>query len=279
MLPLVFRALVVGLLIESVLFAQDATTFVSTKSDPANFIVRTFPGGPKASVVLDQCEDLRAELQRSWLRLETADKWEPQCEIVLHPDRTQYLKAVGVGGGSTSGSSLVRSKHGRITARRIDLIVNQDGELTALAHELTHVVLADRFEGRTPRWIDEGIATRADSPEKRSLHLRDCLHSIQSGTALRLFEVFKLEQFTSAQQVPAFYGQSLSLISFLSAHDEPAKIITFAEKAKDIGYDRALKVCYGMEGIPELERKWRAYVLNGKHGHTDLSAVATGRRS
>ena len=144
MLPLVSRALVVGLLIESVLFAQDATTLVSTKSDPANFIVRTFPGGPKASVVLDQCEDLRAELQRSWLRLETADKWEPQCEIVLHPDRTQYLKAVGVGGGSTSGSSLVRSKHGRITARRIDLIVNQDGELTALAHELTHVVLADR---------------------------------------------------------------------------------------------------------------------------------------
>lgn len=138
------------------------------------------------------------------------------------------------------GSSLIRAEKGRILTRRIDLLVSEHSGLPALAHELTHVVLADRFGGRQPpRWVDEGIATMADPTEKRMLHYRDCHHALRSGTALRLIEVLDLEQFTSAQQVPAFYGQSLSLVHFLSEQVQPQTVIDFAEAAMDHGYDFA----------------------------------------
>ena len=73
---------------------------------------------------------------------------------------------------------------------------------TALSHELTHVVLADRFAGRQPpRWFDEGIATLADSTEKRALHHRDCCAAVRSGTFLRLVDVFRFDGFSTTEQV------------------------------------------------------------------------------
>ena len=46
--------------------------------------------------------------------------------------------------------------------------------MTALPHELTHLILADRFSPRqVPRWSDEGMAVLADPAEKQRLHLRD----------------------------------------------------------------------------------------------------------
>ena len=139
-------------------------------------------------------------------------------------------------------------------------------------------ILADRFAGRQPpRWLDEGIATMADSARKQTLHVRDCQDALRRGTALRIIDVLALEQFSSARQVPAFYGQSLSLVQFLTAADRPETLLRFAEAALENGYDRALRQHYRIDGVAALEREWRKFAANG-HGQPASLVRTVGRQ-
>lgn len=236
----------------------------NTSPNPASFVVYSYRGGPAAEDVLQNCESLREQIQAKWLAVADAEPWQPQCEIVLHPSRTSYAQAVGRGAAQTSGSSLILRDGDAITHRRIDLLVNPSGHFTALMHELTHVVLADRFRGkRAPLWADEGIATEADSATKKSLHHRDCLSALRNGTSLRLGYLLQMERFASPHQMPAFYGQSLSLVQFLLEQDKPSTFVAFLELAKERGYDHALRKIYAIEGIVELESQWRDYAVTG----------------
>jgi hypothetical protein len=252
----------------SALSADDSVTSSALVANSTYFVVRSHRGGPSAAKALEQCQSLREELQTKWLGNAEADIWQPRCEIVIHATRASYLQVVGRGGGQTSGSSLIQFEAGRVAVRRIDLLVDQQGNITALPHELTHVVLADRFGGRQPpRWVDEGIATAADSHEKRTLHRRDCHDALRSGAALRMFELLTLEQFTSARQVPAFYGQSLLLVRFLATQGNHQKVIDFSEAAMDKGYDHALQQCYGIDGVVALEQRWRDFAMSTRQAN------------
>ncbi|TWT29513.1 gluzincin family metallopeptidase [Blastopirellula retiformator] len=230
-----------------------------------NFQIRTFRGGPSAVKLLARCEQLRSDLQQVWLGGDDRHDWSPRCQVIVHASKASYQTAIGRGGAQTSGSSLVQSVEGEIVLRRIDLLYSEERGASALPHELTHVVLADRFDnGRPPRWLDEGIATMADPTEKRTLHQRDCHAALRSGDALPVVQLLHLDEFASAKQVPAFYGQSLSLVHFLGSQDEPIRLVEFAETAGHKGYDRALREIYQIDGVAELERRWRTYAL--RHG-------------
>lgn len=254
-----FPILLVTLCSDLVGVAEPIRTTAPNKTETENFRVYSFAGGPPAAEVANKSEHLRAELQRIWLGESTQSPWRPRCDVVLHASRASYQQAVG-GGAQTSGSSLIRYERGSMQVRRIDLLVDSRGGFTAMAHELTHVVLADRFEGRQPpRWVDEGIATMADSHAKRKLHHRDCQHALSNGKALRMIEILKLEEFTSADQVPPFYGQSLSLVNYFFQHSEPKDIVDFVETAMQHGYDHALRTHYDINGVTALEQKWRNF--------------------
>lgn len=226
----------------------------------ANFVVRSYRGGPSAPTVLHEAQQLRRRCADYWLGRVDPTTWNPRCELVVHPTKASYLQAVGRAAAQTSGSSLIQSSGGRIVQRRIDLLADDRGEFPALAHELTHIVLADRFAGRQPpRWLDEGIALLADPAKKQSLHERDCREAIDTGTALRLAELLTLDRFTSSHQVAPFYGQSRSLVQFFAERGEPAAVVEFAETALDYGYDRALSQHYAIGDVADLERHWRVY--------------------
>lgn len=228
-----------------------------------SFTVRSFAGGPKAMEVAQLCASLRQQIQAKWFDTTTSKLWRPRCEIVLYAAQDEYQRAVGRSAAQTSGSSLIQVEKDRIVTRRIDLLVDQQGRFTALPHELTHVVLAERFGRRQPpRWADEGIATLADSDEKQARHRRDCENALRSGTALQLYDLMTLERFSSSQQVAAFYGQSVSLVRFLSARDEPSKLLPFIELAMDNGYDQALRQIYEIDGVDHLQRLWLDHTLS-----------------
>jgi hypothetical protein len=164
------------------------------------------------------------------------------------------------------GSSIIQSDQGRVTQRRIDLLVDQHGQLTALAHELCHVVLADGFApGKLPLWANEGIATRTDSRSKQALHQQDCRAALSQATALRMHDLLHLEQFHSPHQAPAFYGQSLSLVEFLVHRGDPIQLISFLEAATERGYDEALRQEYNIDGVAELEALWRSFAVRRVH--------------
>jgi hypothetical protein len=233
------------------------------RAQSQHFTVHVYRGGPAAGDVLKLCEASRIELQRVWNAENAPTAWSPRCEIFVHATREHYLGAVGQGGGQTRGSSLIQINNQKILARRIDLLMDLQAGLTALPHELTHVVLADRFLGDPPpHWLDEGIAMLADVRQKQLLHHRDCQEALVSGTAFSLAELLVLEQFTSADQMPAFYGQSLSLVQMLTCRGNPQKIVAFGIDARKVGYDRALRDHFAIEGTADLELQWRKHVAN-----------------
>lgn len=121
-------------------------------------------------------------------------------------------------------------------------------------------MLADFFKGRQPPpWIDEGIATLADSKEKRALHRRDCQRAFQNGNAIDLVELLELQRLTSREQAAAFYGQSLSLVEFLVDRGDSTRLLAMVDLAQAKGYDQALRHVYDIDGIGELRHQWLQY--------------------
>jgi len=115
----------------------------------------------------------------------------------------------------------------------------------------------------------------ADAVEKRLLHHRDCHNALLDGTALRVVEILKLEEFTSPGQVAAFYGQSLSLVSFLVQREDPGRLLDFADATMEIGYDRALREYYGINGVVAFEQEWQEHLAGSRSedSRRSISAV------
>lgn len=226
----------------------------------AGFLIHTYRGGPEKARMVAQCHAIRNDWNRQWTGGSSSVRWTTPCEVVIHHHRQSYLAAVGRGGSNTSGSSLVRRERDGSTTRRIDLLPTINGECTALAHELVHVMLADHFPAGTPLWIDEGLALLCDTPQKQSMHWRDCGIAIQTGTMLPLQLLMELDRPTSPAQFPAVYGQSLTLTRFLASKDSPVKMLEFVRHAQKKGHLDALRMIYGIGGWDELEREWRAFI-------------------
>ena len=233
-----------------------AATWHAVETD--NLRVLNHGPHPVAREVAESCEIVREQLARKWLAGSVRpNHWNPKCDIVLHPTEDGYLREVGQGARNTVASSLIDRKQGNISLRRIDVRATQSNwQTSALGHELTHVVLADRFPAQPlPRWIDEGAAILADSIEKQRLHRKDLQGAVAGRTEFRVLELITLANYPDAQQWGTFYGQSASLVQFLVSEAGEKRFIEFVEASLEHGYETALVQVYCF-GIPELERRW-----------------------
>jgi hypothetical protein len=264
----------IGILSVCEIFSPGLLLATEPRHQSENFVVDSFAGGPSPERIAALCESLRIELGRAWCDAELK-AWNPRCEIAVHATLAEYVQAVGHNGSQTLGSSLIQVNSGRTLSRRIDLLVDVAGDLPALPHELTHVVMSERFEGvQPPHWFDEGAAMLADTLHKQSLHERDCRDALRSGSAMPFAELLNLEQFTFANQMPAFYGQSASLTRFLCQKDDITRVTRFACDATKVGYRQALLTHYKIESVEELERQWRHYVYTDETPKLGNAALA-----
>jgi hypothetical protein len=207
---------------------------------------------------------LRTALQTKWLGEVPSETWNPKCQIVLHSSQRSYVAAVGRGSERTVGSSLNRVEQDRVVCRRIDLLGGQTNFLTAaLPHELTHVILRERFmTTKLPHWADEGIAILADTEAKQGRHFKDLQYAITGRTTFSVAGLLAMDEYPRFDRFGAFYGQSASLTEFLVNQKTPATFIEFIEQASSNGYDKALRQCYGISGLADLDRQWRQHVYS-----------------
>jgi hypothetical protein len=156
----------------------------------------------------------------------------------------------------------MKTEEGQISARRIDLLGGGVEYLSAaLPHELTHVVLRDRFPATTvPRWADEGAAILADTDAKQGRHLRDLEDAIASRTTFTSATLMTMEDYPHPDRVGVFYGQSVSLAEFLIGQKKPGQFVEFIQLAAAKGYDAALRECYGISDVGELDHLWRRHL-------------------
>lgn len=232
-------------------------------TETTNFYVQAQCGDERRAEIARACEELRSSLIEKWFE-KPIDAWQPKCRVVVHTNRTSYLNCVGAEASQTNGTTWIafsRTDNRKIAVRRIDILSDDECRSTsALAHELTHVLLADWFGGRQPpRWLDEGLATLADSDEKQQRHLRDLRQAYFNRTFFSVMELVTMDEQPSARQMAAFYGQSLALVQLLIARREPDQLLRFIDRAEHVGHDAALREVYGIAGMAELERLWQVH--------------------
>jgi hypothetical protein len=227
--------------------------------ETANFRILSYGVRPVGAEVGRQCEQLRSQLCAKWHTVQSADAWTPKCDVVLHPSDASYLREVGAGAVTTVASSLIDHKEGVINLRRVDVRSQNSNWLSAaLPHELTHVILADCFAGKVvPRWIDEGVALLADPAEKRLRHKAEMDQAIADRLAFRVVELLTLEDYPADNRWGAFYGQSLSLVEYMTQQRSTDDFIRFVQLSFDKGYDASLREVYGLADVAALERSWK----------------------
>lgn len=48
------------------------------------------------------------------------------------------------------------------------------------------------------------------------------------------------------------------MANLLARREGPQELVHFVRVGMEIGYDRAFRQCYGIDGVAELERQWQA---------------------
>ncbi len=203
-----------------------------------------------------RCEQVRGELQSKWLPQVADETWTPKAEVVVHRTVGEYRRATGNGSDGSSGSTTVTLEHERVVQRRIDLRSDaEEWSTSSLPHEMTHLVIADRFTRRQlPRWADEGMAVLAESPAKQLKRRQAALTDGSRGTFSPV-DVLRQNGYPAAQRHAGFYAGSAELVAFLVQRKGAETFLAFVESAMTEGAEQALRTFYGIDGFAGLQKE------------------------
>jgi hypothetical protein len=230
-------------------------------AESPNFRCWTCQGPSESRALALACEVWRSRLQATWGSESAADAWTPRCEIIVHRTQSAYCSALARPGDASVGSTQIQFDGDRVVKRRIDLRSDAaDWTAAALPHELSHVVLAERFQGRSlPPWADEGMAMLSESAAKREARLADLQAALQRRPTYHIRDLLSVRQLPPAHMRDAFYGQSLALTSWLVARSSPQGFSRFLEACHTKTVDDVLRQEFAVAGIEGLEREWRQW--------------------
>ena len=226
--------------------------------ESSNFRCRCQLPEGEARRLAESCEIWRNRLRHTWISRATNLDWQPKCDVCVHPDQTGYNRILNRPGDSSVGTTRMNFDQGRAVFRRIDIRADAiDWSNAALPHELTHLVLGERFGGHAlPRWADEGIAMLSESPEKHRVRLASLKSIIGQRQTMTLSELVHLDRIPAPRQRDAFYGQSVALTSWLVSQSSPAQFADFIEQSQQQGIAVALKQRFHIDGLTGLQQEW-----------------------
>lgn len=217
---------------------------------------------PEAKQLAESCELWRSRLRTVWITNVDQRDWTPKCEVYVHTNQAAYNQSLRRPGDASVGTTSMNFDQGRTVYRRIDVRADaSDWSNAALPHELTHVVLGERFGGHAlPRWADEGIAMLSESSDKHRERLENLQMILTSQATLKIHEIVSTKGLPAPQLRNAFYGQSLALSSLLVRKGTPAKFADFVEESIRVGADQALRTHYSVNGVAALQQEWNEWV-------------------
>jgi hypothetical protein len=214
----------------------------------------------RAAAIIDHVESVRREAFASLLREKQPQPWKPRCDIHVHLSAASFARAIGVQPAGARGATSIKFSGDFVSLRRIDVMGDGPAAIPdAVAHELVHVVLADRFtEFPPPRWADEGLAMLFDSSAKQAGHEADFRKALEAGAAFTLADILALEHYpASAARQRVFYGQSAALVRWLIAREGAATLVDFMDDASRANLISALQRHYGLESLASLDAAWK----------------------
>ncbi|MEI8383030.1 MAG: hypothetical protein WCJ09_23110 [Planctomycetota bacterium] len=215
----------------------------------------------EARRLAESCEAWRSRLRATWNPAAETVNWTIKCDLYVHPTREAYNAALGRPGDTSVGSTIMNFDQGVTVRRRIDVRADaSDWSNAALPHEMTHVILGERFQGQPlPRWADEGIAMLSESADKHRERLENLQKLLTANTTCPIADVLSYTRLPAPHLRDAYYGQSLALTSLLIQKTSPAKFATFIEESRTSGIESALQSHYSIRDIAGLQRVWNEW--------------------
>jgi hypothetical protein len=206
-------------------------------------------------------EDSRITVQKKWFGDVSSDDWDGKCSIYLHAKLKDYVGKTGqknaLGHMRTLDWAGMFSRSIHVPALESNMAPD------ILPHEVCHSVMSVRFQGKTPRWADEGMALLAESPI-RILEFQILLAKFKKDDALFSVEVLLQTKEAAHMDTLEYYSQSLSLVQFLCDKKSCRDFISFLRTSIQKGYEPALKEHYDIQGYGDLERQWQDFAFRGK---------------
>jgi hypothetical protein len=242
-----------------------------------NFYICCRPSCKAAQTLPTACEALRAQLSETWFGTST-EKWTPVCHIVVHETTASYAAALGAGSEQSSGCATIGIDSGKVVGRRIDLRGDAGDWLdSALPHELTHVLLAERFTNhRIPRWADEGMAILVEPQDKQRRRREALERGLVARKGFSAAELTGLTDYPAADRRDAFYGESASLVAYLMERESPERLLDFLEMSAKRSPQAALQQVYGFADWQAVENSWKPRLMH-RGASAEFLAQRVGR--
>jgi hypothetical protein len=234
-----------------------------------NFRLHYHSQEPRLADVAKLCEGSRNLLHRQWLDTDDSAAWSPKCDVFLYWNPADYVRSSG-NSAETRGTSSMEVGLGKVWNRRIHLRVDQPGYVeSVLPHELTHVVLADRFcNCQIPRWADEGIAMLSEPPARRQALDQLLRQTEASGATIPLRELLTAMRYpTDPGRAQLFFAQSVSFADYVVRQSSGTHLVRMIEAAQRGGYDFAVRNVFGIDGVNAMESNWRAWLASDSDSH------------
>lgn len=228
--------------------------------ETANFRCWSQLGSPEARELAEACEVWRKALRDAWLTDGlTEPSWTPRCDVIVYPTQHAYGAALGRPQDTSVGSTSLKFDGDRVTHRRIDLRADAvDWSNAALPHELTHVVLGDRFAGRPlPKWADEGMAMLAESSAKREFRRTHLAAMLSRHPGYQMSDLVRVDRLPPAEWRDAFYGQSAALVTLLVERKSSQVFAACVEDSLTLGLEASLRKHYDLAHLAALQAEWQ----------------------
>jgi hypothetical protein len=211
----------------------------------ANFNVLADTQG-LADKVSERANVLRTEIAKQWLGATIPDGFGPASINVFFSEKN-------------ASRTWLMDEEGQRDAHLIWIYTPPEDLDTALAHEIAHVVLANRYTD-LPAFAHEAIASSYDGEKRREIRANTLRWFVETNRWPSLRRLFVADQIDAANH--SQYTASISVKDFLLSRSEGdhKKFLQFAAHGKEHGWDATMARYYGISNVATCEAEWRRWV-------------------
>jgi len=203
---------------------------------------------PFAEELAEKANVLRAEIAKEWLDTFIPDGFGPASINVFLSDRNV-------------ARTWLMDENGSRDAHLVWIYSLPENLDAALAHEIAHIVLANRY-AELPAFAHEAVASSYDGEERRTIRHDALQWFARHNRWPDLARTLTAETINPSNQ--AGYATAVSIRDFLFSRSENnrRRFLDFSVYGHKQGWDAALGKYYGFRDLGHFETEWRAWVAS-----------------
>jgi hypothetical protein len=230
-----------------------------------NFRVHFVGDAEVAESIVPLCENSCHRVRQQWLAAKVQAEWSPKCDVYLYRSGREFEKYAQAP-AEVWGFADLAVGDGKVWSRKLHMRVDDLERLkNVLVHELTHVVMAEKFTDRPiPRWADEGIAVCCEPEERRRAFVEPLAEEASKKRLLTLRDLTRMQHVPQdPRQGELFYGESGALIEFLMSEQklkEP-QVLALIDDCDRRGWNNAVSRHLPKTTAKQFETSWNTWLI------------------